>query len=211
MLTYDLSHWGMFLSAAVLLNISPGPDLAFILAQTVARGRIAGCAAMIGIWTGAFCHVIFAVVGLSAVLAASAMLFSIVKWTGVVYLAWLGLKAFRSKGSLLSVPAGDRLLRPARVFVQGILVDLLNPKVAIFFIAFLPQFVVAGAGPVWLQMLFHGVLIIGVAALVEPLVVLLGHGASARLRSSARFSRWMDRALGTLLLGLAARLAASRR
>ena len=145
MLEYDWLHWATFLSAALLLNISPGPDIAFIVGQTVARGRARGFAAMFGIWTGALCHVLLAAVGLSALLAASATAFSIVKWCGVVYLVWLGIKALSSKGERFELH-GSRPATAKAVFCQGLLVDLLNPKAAVFFIAFLPQFVVARRG-----------------------------------------------------------------
>ncbi len=98
MLDYSPLHWTTFLTAAVLLNLSPGPDIAFILGQTVRGGRSAGFAAMFGIWTGAFVHVLMAAIGLSAIIATSALAFSVVKWLGVVYLVWLGIKVLRSKG-----------------------------------------------------------------------------------------------------------------
>lgn len=207
-LAYDLTHWAAFLSAALVLNLAPGPDVAFILGHTVRGGKRYGVAAMLGIWSGAFCHVVFAVIGLSAILATSAFAFSIVKWGGVAYLVWLGVQALLSKGSAFTVDEtvqGSRSLRA--VFLQGALIDILNPKVAIFFLAFLPQFVVEGAGPVWLQLLLHGILIIVVAAIVEPPLVLLGDRITRKLRSSNRLALWLDRTLGALFIGLAARLA----
>lgn len=211
MLGYDWAHWATFFVAAFLLNVSPGPDIAFILGHTARGGRRQGLAAMFGLWAGAFCHVVFAAVGLSAIVTTSATAFSLVKWAGVAYLAFLGISALRSKASSFDVkttPAESRL--PA-VFLQGMLVDILNPKVAIFFLAFLPQFVVDGAGPVPLQLLLHGALIIVVAATVEPLVVLGGTWLTARLRASNRLALWLDRSLGALFLGLAAKLAALQR
>ena len=211
MLEYDWLHWATFLSAALLLNISPGPDIAFIVGQTVARGRASGFAAMFGIWTGALCHVLLAAIGLSAVLAASATAFSIVKWCGVVYLLWLGIKALSSKGGRFELDDSRRPATAKAVFCQGLLVDLLNPKAAVFFIAFLPQFVVPGAGPAWLQLLAHGVLVIAVAGFVEPPVVLASGMLSRRLLSSRRLSRAMDQALGAIFLSMAVRLATSSR
>lgn len=211
MLDYELAHWIAFLTTALVLNLSPGPDIAFILGHTVRSGRRHGIAAMFGLWVGAFCHVIFAVAGLTAILAASALAFSIVKWVGVVYLVWLGIQALRAKGSAFEVRETRRKHSLRGVFLQGVLVDILNPKVAIFFLAFLPQFVVPGAGPVWLQLLVHGCLIIAVAAVVEPPMILLGDRITSKLRDNRRFAVWLDRTLGVLFIGLAARLAAAQR
>jgi threonine/homoserine/homoserine lactone efflux protein len=210
MFAYDLAHWASFLAAAVLLNLAPGPDLAFILGHTARGGKRAGIAAMLGIWTGALCHALFAAAGLSTIIAESATAFSFVKWIGVAYLTWLGIQALRSKGGTL---APDRVPEPRsvwRVFGQGVLVDLLNPKVAIFFLAFLPQFLVPGAGPAWAQLMLHGTLIIAVAALIEPPLVLLGDRLTIRLRTDRRLARWLDRTLGAMLIGFGAKLAATR-
>ncbi len=215
MFTYDLAHWSAFLAAAVLLNLSPGPDMAFILGHTVKGGARAGTAAMLGIWTGAFGHVLLAALGLSAIVAASALAFSVVKWAGVAYLLWIGFQALRSKGGAFLAESADAkqagVVDLWAVYRQGALIDLLNPKVAIFFLAFLPQFVVAGAGPVWVQLLLHGVLIIAVAAVIEPPLVLLGDRVTARLRHSQRLALWLDRTLGALLIGLGLRLAVTER
>jgi len=211
MLHYSVAHWWEFFGAALLLNLAPGPDLAFILGHTARGGTRHGLAAMLGVWAGVLCHISFAVVGLSALIAASAEAFAIVKWIGVAYLFWLGVQALRSKGGFLADPGPTTPVSRRRVFGQGMLVNLLNPKVAIFFLAFLPQFLVAGAGPAWLQLLLHGVLVIAVAGLIEPPLVLLGDRVTTRLRASDRLSRWLDRALGTMLIGLGLKLAAMRR
>ena len=211
MLQYGFVHWSAFFGAALLLNLAPGPDLAFILGHTARGGRLRGFAAMFGIWTGVLGHISFAAAGLSALIAASATAFAAVKWIGVAYLLWLGIKALRSKGASFvgAGPAGDVPLR--RVFAQGMLVNLLNPKVAIFFLAFLPQFVVVGMGPVWLQILVHGVLVIAVAGLIEPPLVLFASHVTRRLRASEKLGLWLDRALGGTLIALGAGLATTRR
>ncbi|MEZ5841160.1 MAG: LysE family translocator [Hyphomicrobiales bacterium] len=211
MFDYSLLHWTTFLSAALLLNLSPGPDIAFILGQTVRGGRRTGFAAMFGVWTGAFGHVLMAAGGLSAVLAASALAFSVVKWLGAGYLIWLGIQALRSDGGSFvqdRVSVGSGYLT---VFRQGMLVAVLNPKVAVFFLAFLPQFVVAGAGPVWAQLFLHGTLIIAVAALVEPVLVIVGERLTSGLRSNRRLALWLDRSLGAMLVALGIRLALQER
>lgn len=211
MLHYNLAHWSTFLAAALLLDLAPGPDLAFILGHTARSGRRHGTAAMLGIWVGVLCHITLAAVGLSAIIAASAQAFAVVKWIGVAYLFWLGLQALRSKGGSFTAQPPTAAAGLRRVFGQGILVNLLNPKVAIFFLAFLPQFVVTGAGPIWLQLLVHGVLIIAIAAMIEPPLVYFGDRVTAKLRTSHGLALWLDRALGGMLIGLGVKLATTQR
>ncbi|EJC73269.1 LysE family translocator [Rhizobium hidalgonense] len=211
MFDYSLAHWFAFLSAAVLLNLSPGPDIAFILGHTMRGGKRAGFSALFGVWSGACLHVLMAALGLSAVLAASAVAFSAVKWIGAVYLVWLGIQALRAGGGDGLIKAAGEKLPAARIYRQGILVSLLNPKVAIFFLAFLPQFVVEGAGPAWAQLMLHGGLIIAVAAFVEPPLVLLGGRLAEALRHNQKIGLWLDRGLGALFLALGVRLALSSR
>ena len=209
MFEYTLVHWLTFFTAAILLNLSPGPDIAFILGQTLRNGRRHGFAAMLGVWTGAGLHVVLAALGLSAILATSALAFSVIKWIGAAYLVWLGIKMLVSRGDSFVSNKNASNQRMRSIYLQGILVSALNPKVAIFFLAFLPQFVVAGAGPVSAQLFLHGTLIIVVAALIEPPVVLAGSQLGAFLRENRRVGLWMDRGLGALFVVLGARLAAS--
>lgn len=211
MFDYSSLHWISFLTAAVLLNLSPGPDIAFILGQTVRGGRRSGFAAMFGIWSGAFVHVLMAAAGLSAILATSALAFSIVKWAGAAYLIWLGIMALRSKGDgfALDITASAQNFRS--IFQQGVLVAILNPKVAVFFLAFLPQFIVAGAGPAWAQLFLHGSLIIAVAALIEPPLVLAGEKLTSALRGNDSIGLWLDRSLGAIFIALGLRLALQER
>jgi threonine/homoserine/homoserine lactone efflux protein len=211
MFEYSMSHWATFFTAAALLNLSPGPDMAFILGQTAKGGVRSGFSAMFGIWTGAFVHVIFAALGLSAILATSAVAFSTVKWIGAAYLIWLGIQALRSKGSRISVNGQIPANGIMKIFKQGVLVAVLNPKVAIFFLAFLPQFVEAGAGLASAQLFLHGTLIIVVAAFVEPPLILVGGKLTGYLSQNTQLSRWMDRGLGALFVGLGIKLAASDR
>jgi threonine/homoserine/homoserine lactone efflux protein len=211
MFDYTFAHWSTFFLAAVLLNLSPGPDIAFILAQTARNGQRSGFAAMFGIWAGAFLHVLLAAVGLSAILASSATAFTFVKWIGAIYLVWLGIQAFRSNGASYSSDPETTQSSNLKIFQQGALVAALNPKVAIFFLAFLPQFVVVGAGPTSAQLFLHGALIIVVAAFIEPPLVILGAKLTRYLSQNPQVAAWMDRGLGTLFIGLGARLALSDR
>ena len=211
MLDYSLAHWIGFLTAAVLLNISPGPDMAFILGHTMKSGTRAGFSAVFGIWTGACIHVLLAAFGLSAILSASAIAFSTVKWVGAIYLVWLGIQALRSKGEGGFVRAAGETLGWRRIYRQGMLVSLLNPKVAIFFLAFLPQFVVEGAGPAWLQLAVHGGLIIVVAVFIESPLILAGGRLANAFKRNAKIGLWLDRGLGVLFVALGVRLAFTTR
>ena len=211
MFDYSLANWVTFLTAAILLNISPGPDMVFILGQTAKGGVKSGFLAMFGIWMGAFVHIIFTALGLSAILATSAVAFSIVKWMGAAYLIWLGIQAIKSKGISISVKDRNSNKSSMKIFKQGVLVAVLNPKVAIFFLAFLPQFVEAGAGPVSMQLFLHGSLIIVIAGFVElPLILIVGK-LVGYLNNNVQISRWLDRSLGTLFIGLGIELAISDR
>ncbi len=210
MFDYTLLHWTTFLTAAVLLNLSPGPDIAFILGETAKGGSRSGFSAMLGIWTGALAHVFMAALGLSAILATSAWAFSIVKWVGAAYLIWLGISALRSAGGSFINDSGPATPRLGVIYRKGVLIAALNPKVAVFFLAFLPQFVVAGAGPVWAQLLLHGMLIIVVAAFIEPPLVLAGGKLASALKKNNRLGVWLDRGLGALFISLGLRLATSK-
>lgn len=208
---YDVQHWIAFLGAALLLNLAPGPDMGFLLANTMRGGRTAGFAAMLGIWTGALGHVLLAVAGLSALVAASALAFSIIKYAGAVYLIWLGVQALRSKGAFHYDPLPEKKRGLRTIFMQGVVIDLFNPKVAMFFLAFLSQFVEPQAGAVSSQLLLHGLLIIAVAAFVEPPLILLADRVTKGLRNNQTVCRWLDRGLGALLVFLGLRLAATQR
>ncbi len=206
----SLSYWLLFFSAAFALNISPGPDLIYILSRTVAQGRKIGVASSLGVCTGALVHVFAAALGLSAILATSAMAFSVVKYIGAAYLIYLGLKSFRSTGSNFNLSSlNSPQVTPWMAFKQGILVDVLNPKVAVFFMAFLPQFVRPDLGHTSAQIAVLGVLVILVAAVVEILFVLATGQTTRFFRNNRRVSAWLDRILGSILIGLGIRLAFS--
>ena len=207
MFDYSLAHWVTFITAAALLNLSPGPDMAFVLGQTANHGRKGGFAAMFGVWAGSFLHVIMAAVGLSAIIAASALAFSMIKWIGAAYLIWIGLQAILSKSEKIETSTSKLESQYGKIFTQGVLVSAMNPKVAIFFLAFLPQFVVAGAGPVSAQLFLHGTLVILVSAFIEPPMILISSRLTDYYRSNARFALWMQRTLGALFVGLGVRLA----
>ena len=212
-----LVQYTPFLIAAVLLNVSPGPDMAYIIGQTAVHGRKIGFFSSFGVVSGAFVHVFAAALGLSAILATSALAFSIVKWVGVAYLVWLGIGALRSSFAK-SAPTSDiDDIASARVTAhnvtafqawrQGAMIDVLNPKVAIFFMAFLPQFVHPEQGHGALQFLILGTTVNLIGLLVEGAIVLLVGAAALRIKGNGAIGAWLQRSLGAMFIALGVRLA----
>ena len=204
----DLSYWLLFLSAAMALNLSPGPDLFFVLARTLAHGRQVGMAAVCGVCSGAMVHVVAAALGLSLLLSAAPWLFSVLQYVGGAYLVYLGVGMWRSAGAaLLPRPDAARRTTLVQTFWQGVLVDVLNPKVILFFLAFLPQFVRADHGSAGAQLLLLGTLVVCGAFLVEALAVLAADRLTAWLRDQTRVACVLERGLGVAMVGLGVLLA----
>lgn len=188
----------LFAASAVALVLIPGPNLVFIITRSIEAGRSAGLASMVGVETATLVHVTAAAVGLSALLASSAVAFETVRWAGVAYLVYLGVRALRSdEGDEARSPAGLR-----RSFVQGVLVNLLNPKVAVFFLAFLPQFVDPDQGSAGVQVLVLGAVFMVIASLLDLVYVFAAGLIGQRLRGGRRFA-------GGVYLALAAVAAAT--
>ena len=208
-----------FLIAALLLNISPGPDMAYIVGQTAVHGRKIGLFSSLGVISGAFVHVLAATFGLSAILATSALAFAIVKWIGVAYLVWLGIGALRSSfaksesDAHSDEPAAPISTRPMTAFGawrQGVMIDVLNPKVAIFFMAFLPQFIDPTRGNGAVQFLVLGLMVLLIAFVVEGMLVLAVASTAGRIKGSRKLGAWLNRALGGMFIALGIRLAISQ-
>lgn len=168
-----LEQFLAFLVAAIVLNVTPGMDRVYIPSRTLAQGRTLGLMSSWGVCTGAMIHVVAAALGISAILAASATAFTLVKMAGAGYLIWLGIQALRSKGVALALEGKPETkpVSPLAAFRQGVLVDVLNPKVAIFFLAFLPQFIDPARGETWWQIVILGEIVIGIALIWEALLV----------------------------------------
>ncbi len=209
MFDYSFLHWITFFAAVVLLELSPGPDMAFMLGQTVRNGRKAGFAALFGSLVATFFHIAMAAIGLSAIIATSAVAFSVVKWVGVIYLVWLGLQAFKSSKAGKTEEV-TRSTTTRSVFLQGMFICALNPKVAIFFLAFLPQFVVEGAGPVSLQLMLHWTVLVVVGLMLQSPLILMGSRIASSLSENQNLRSWLDRGLGALFFTLGIRLAFSK-
>ena len=206
-----LEHLIPFVLATLVFAVMPGPAILYTAAQTLARGRRGGFLAALGIHIGGFAHVIAAVAGLSAVFKLVPEAYTAVKIAGALYLVWLGIGIIRGQRTRSDLPqVRDRQAR--RAFLESVVVEVLNPKVAIFYIAFLPQFVdPAAAAPVWLQFLVLGVIVNLAFSAMDVVTVLLTSSMLRRVHESGlgqKLLRWLG---GSILIGLGARLAVSER
>ena len=200
----------LFILSGLLLNVTPGPDTAYIIGRSLQLGWRGGAAAALGIGAGCLVHVTAAAIGLSALLAASSAAFAAVKWIGAAYLCFIGVKMLLSRQPLPVAAAADRAVSLRQVFWQGAMTNVLNPKVALFFLAFLPQFVAADSphqalafAVLGLIFVFNGTLwCLGVAAFAAS--------AAGRIRRSGRALVLINRALGGLFVYLGVRVAMMR-
>lgn len=202
----------VFAPVALGLLIVPGPAVLYIVTRSIDQGRTAGIVSVAGIHVGSLVHVAAAAFGLSAILASSALAFSIVKYAGAAYLIVLGVRKLVSKGDGLG--AGEDVPRRSlsRIFAEGVVVNVLNPKTALFFVALLPQFVDVELGAVWLQMVVLGMTFIFLGMLSDGTYALVAARAGRWLRTSARFRTAQRYVSGGvyLSLGAAAALSGSR-
>jgi threonine/homoserine/homoserine lactone efflux protein len=178
----DPSTYAFFVAAALALLLVPGPAVIYVVARSVEGGRLTGLVTVLGIELGTLMHVVFAAVGLSAILVSSATTFSLVKWLGAAYLIWLGLRQILGRdGGDEEVPSGGEGNR-FRIFSQSVLVQVLNPKVALFFLAFLPQFVDPSRGAAWTQVVVLGATLATLGLFTDGLYALLGGTAGDWIR-----------------------------
>jgi threonine/homoserine/homoserine lactone efflux protein len=205
----DAHALALFMAAGLALNLTPGPDMLYVAARAAAEGRAAGVASTLGIATGTLVHIALVAFGLTALLSAVPVAYTAVRLAGAAYLVYLGLRTLLRPGGL-----AERALTPASrwaVFRQGVTTNVLNPKVALFFLAFLPQFVDPARGSAGLQVLALGLLFDASGTLVLLAVALGASRAAGRLRRSAGAARWLERATGLLFVGLGVRLAVASR
>lgn len=200
----------LFLTAALLLAIAPGPGMLYVLARSLAGGRREGVLSALGTFVGGMVHVLAAGAGVSVVLAWSAVAFATVKYAGAAYLCFLGVRmilAARRDAEELPAEAPTRARNP---FWQGIATEVLNPKTALFFLSFIPQFVSREAGHVFWQFLALGTVSVTLNTSADLIVTWFAGPLGNRIRSSARFRRAQRTATGGIMIGLGAYLAASK-
>ncbi len=199
-----------FLITTAIFAYIPGPAMLYAAAQTIARGRRAGLMASLGIHLGCYVHVIAAAAGLSMLFHAVPMLYMLVKLAGAAYLVWLGISLFRARVEDVALP-GIEAKSGRRAFLESISVEVLNPKTAIFFMAFLPQFIDASAAfPIWVLFLILGTIVNLMFSSADIVCVFLAGAIVTRLRRSNHARRLMQRAGGALLVGLGTHLALQR-
>lgn len=197
-----------FLLATVLFAYMPGPAMLYTTAQTVARGRRAGFMAALGIHVGGYVHVVAAAAGLSALLHAVPTAYLAVKFVGALYLVWLGITMFRQAGAAQSGQPGIQAKSAKRAFVESITVEVLNPKTALFFLAFLPQFIDPAASfAVWVQLLILGTFVNVAFSSADIVCVLFSSALVERLKKSGRAQKIFQRIGGTILVGLGVNMA----
>jgi threonine/homoserine/homoserine lactone efflux protein len=197
----SLSTYALFIATALALLAIPGPAVLYVVGRSIDQGRTAGLASVLGITTGTIVHITAATVGLSSLVLASKLAFDAVRYVGAAYLVLLGVRRLLTRGAEEAADGrAPRTLR--RLYTQGFVVNLLNPKTIVFVFAFIPQFVDVGAGHVWLQILLLGLTFAGLGFLSDSLYAIVAGTVADRLRGTplvARVERWFG---GTVLIGL---------
>jgi threonine/homoserine/homoserine lactone efflux protein len=194
----------LFFAAAFVLAVTPGPGIFYVLARSLAGGKREGIQSSLGTFVGGLFHVVAAALGISAILAASAVAFHTVKYAGAAYLVWLGVRMIRTRNAELEVATNAR---SRGAFRQGILTEALNPKTALFFLSFIPQFIAPAVGHVFLQFLMLGTISVVLNTTADLVVVLMATPLERKLKNSAKLRRRQRVASGLGMIGLGAYVA----
>jgi threonine/homoserine/homoserine lactone efflux protein len=211
---FDLATLGTFVVVVLGLFLVPGPAVLLVLTRAAQDGRKAGVFTGLGVAAGDFIHTLCASLGLSALLMTSALAFNVVKLAGAAYLVYLGIRALRAKAD--AGHAGNDLPRlapvsPSQAFLQAIPAEVLNPKTALFFLAFLPQFVHADRGPVFLQFAVLGLIFVGLSAIYTTLIALSVRPLGRLVKRIGWLSRWQNKIIGVIFLSLGLKVATQSR
>ena len=197
-----------FLLAAFLLNIAPGPDQAYILSRTLAQGRFVGLVSSWGVCSGAMIHVVAAALGFSLILQSSPAAYALLKYAGAVWLLWLGLKSFRRETFQINAdPAAQGRPPLGRIYAQGIMVDLLNPKVALFFLAFLPQFIPAESPQRTALFIVLGGAVVAMSLICEAALIVVSQRIMGKSLQNSRAAAYLNYLMGLVFVALAVNLA----
>lgn len=203
----DLATLALFAAAALALCATPGPDMLLIASRSISQGRASGFATLAGIQVGTYCHAFAAALGLSQLFLVVPLAYDIVRYAGAAYLLYLAWQAFRSTGTALTPTAGLPQYSIGVVFWQGLLTNLLNPKMALFVLALFPQFVDPNAGSVALQIMLLATVLNLIGIIVNGAVILTASGLGRAFSARTRWRRVPQILLGTVFTGLAVKLA----
>ena len=206
----DKTAFLTFLVAALALNLAPGPDMLYVIGRSVGQGRKAGIVSALGIFAGCLVHITLAAVGVAAVLRSSPLAFNLVRYAGAVYLLYLGLRIILQRKSEIEFQQPDAASLGS-IFRQGVVTNVLNPKVALFFLAFLPQFINSRSGSVALPIIVLGMIFNAGGTLVNLVVAYAGGHVGDLLRRNPRIARVQQWFTGLIFVGLGIRLGLSRR
>ncbi|MFL9993450.1 LysE family translocator [Paraburkholderia sediminicola] len=212
---FGITHFEFFVVAVFLLNVTPGPDTAYIIGRSVAQGRGAGLMSALGICAGCCVHSLACAFGLTALLAASATAFTVIKFVGAIYLIYLGVRLIFAK------PAADQAVGEARaagapkslrqLFLQGFWTNVLNPKVVLFFVSFFPQFVTTGSDHKVLAFLTLGVVFVVMSLIWSCFIAWIAGSVTRRFSGKPLVKKWLDRGVGSAFVGLGLKLATASR
>jgi len=206
-----IEHFWVFALAALLLYLTPGNDMLYVAARSTSQGIKAGIISSLGIMAGCMVHILAAVIGLSAIIAQSALAFNIIKYVGAAYLVYLGIRSIISQKKTFEVKNKMQQQSYTRIFWQGVITNVLNPKVALFFLAFLPQFINVESRHTALQILFLGTWFNVGGTLVNIMVAILFGKIGTWLSHSPRFIQWQERITGAMLIALGIKVALSKK
>jgi RhtB (resistance to homoserine/threonine) family protein len=205
-------HFETFLLAGILLNLTPGNDTIFILGRSIAQGRQAGVMSVLGIATGSIIHTTLAAFGLSVIIAKSIIAFTIIKYAGAVYLVYIGYKMLTDRSQLnTDVTLTEQKVNLKKVYLDGVITNVLNPKVALFFIAFLPQFIDSNADNMVLPFLLLGITFTITGTIWCLVLASFASAISNRLKNNKKLSWYINKACGVVLIGLGIKVALTGR
>ena len=206
---FGIQEFHIFLTTAIILNITPGADTIYIIGRSVTQGRLAGVASVLGISTGSLVHTLFAATGLSALLLASAWAFTVIKFLGAGYLIYLGLKMLLTRSNSDRIPTDFKSSGFFSIFRQGFYTNILNPKVALFFLALVPQFISLDSPSKFVSFIILGLSFVITGTIWCLLIVLISTWCSHKLKPSSPMSRFLNRVTGGVFIGLGVKVAAT--
>ena len=208
---FGITHFGFFVIAVFLLNVTPGPDTAYVVGRSVAQGRGAGLMSALGISAGCCVHSLACAFGLTALLAASATAFTVIKFVGALYLMYLGARLIFTKPAAPEAAGATRAAGAPKslrqLFLQGFWTNVLNPKVVLFFVSFFPQFVTTGSDHKALAFLTLGAVFVVMSTVWNSFVAWIAGSVTQRFSGKPAVKRWLDRGVGSAFVGLGIKLA----